>query len=41
MLRWADEFQKIHPGTVFKISSETVQKGMEDNLTQKADIGIV
>ncbi len=41
MTRWAEEFQRIHPGIRFDISSGGAGKGMEDVLARKVDIGMV
>lgn len=41
MITWADEFQEIHPGVEFEISSGGAGKGMEDILANKTDIGMV
>ena len=38
---WAEEFQKIHPGIQFDISTGGAGKGMEDILAQNTDIGMV
>lgn len=41
MTRWAEEFQRIHPGVRFNISAGGAGKGMEDVLAGKVDIGMV
>ncbi len=41
MNSWAEEFQKIHPGVKFDITSGGAGKGMQDVLAQKVDIGMV
>ena len=35
MITWADEFQEIHPGVEFEISSGGAGKGMEDIFVAK------
>lgn len=39
--RWAEEFQRLHPGVRFDISSGGAGKGMRDVLEGQADIGMV
>lgn len=41
MTRWAEEFQKIHPGVTFDISGGGAGKGMTDVLSGAVDIGMV
>jgi len=41
MTRWAEEFQRIHPGVRFDISTGGAGKGMDDVLANKVDIGMV
>jgi phosphate transport system substrate-binding protein len=41
MVRWSEEFQKLHPGVKFDISAGGAGKGMADALTGAADIGMV
>ena len=41
MTRWAEEFQKIHPGVQFDISGGGAGKGMTDTLAGAVDIGMV
>jgi len=41
MTRWAEEFQKIHPGVKFDISGGGAGKGMTDALSGAVDIGMV
>ncbi len=41
VVRWAEEFQKIHPGVQFDISAGGAGKGVADTLGGMADIGMV
>lgn len=41
MLKWAEEFQKIHPNVEFNISAGGAGKGMADALGGMVDIGMV
>ncbi|MBI5567140.1 MAG: substrate-binding domain-containing protein [Chloroflexi bacterium] len=41
MVKWGEEFQKIHPGVQFDISAGGAGKGMTDALAGQADIGMV
>ncbi|MEW5870457.1 MAG: substrate-binding domain-containing protein [Chloroflexota bacterium] len=41
MTRWAEEFQKLHPGVQFDISAGGAGKGMADALSGAVDIGMV
>ena len=41
MTRWAEEFQKVHPGVQFDISAGGAGKGMVDALAGAVDIGMV
>jgi phosphate transport system substrate-binding protein len=41
MVRWAEEFQKVHPGVQFDISAGGAGKGMTDALAGAVDIGMV
>lgn len=41
MTRWAEEFQRLHPGVRFDISAGGAGKGMEDVLAGKVDIGMI
>lgn len=41
MVRWAEEFQKLHPGVRFDISAGGAGKGMADALADAVDIGMV
>jgi phosphate transport system substrate-binding protein len=41
MVRWAEEFQKVHPGVQFDISAGGAGKGMADALAGAVDIGMV
>jgi phosphate transport system substrate-binding protein len=41
MIRWAEEFQKIHPGVEFDISAGGAGKGMADAISGAVDIGMV
>jgi phosphate transport system substrate-binding protein len=41
MVRWSEEFQKLHPGVKFDISAGGAGKGMADALMGAADIGMV
>lgn len=41
MTRWAEEFQKLHPGVQFDISAGGAGKGMSDALAGAVDIGMV
>lgn len=41
MVKWAEEFQKIHPGMKFDISAGGAGKGMADALGDMVDIGMV
>ncbi len=41
MQRWAEEYQKIHPGVEFDISAGGAGKGMTDALAGAVDIGMV
>jgi phosphate transport system substrate-binding protein len=41
VLRWGDEFTKLHPGVTFDVSAGGAGKGMSDALRGAADIGMV
>ena len=41
LMRWAEDFQKINPEVRFDIATGGAEKGMEDLLAQKTDIGMV
>ena len=41
MTRWAEEFQKLHPGVTFDVSAGGAGKGMADALAGAVDIGMV
>ena len=41
MTRWAEEYQKLHPGVRFDISAGGAGKGMADTLAGAVDIGMV
>lgn len=41
MVRWGEEFQKLHPGVKFDISAGGAGKGMADALAGAVDIGMV
>ncbi len=41
MVRWGEEFQKVHPGVRLNISAGGAGKGMADALAGAADIGMV
>jgi phosphate transport system substrate-binding protein len=41
MVRWGEEFQKLHPDVKFDISAGGAGKGMADALVGAADIGMV
>jgi len=41
MVRWAEEFQKLHPDVRFDISAGGAGKGMADALSNAVDIGMV
>jgi len=41
MTRWAEEYQRVHPGVHFDIASGGAGKGMEDVLADKVNIGMV
>jgi phosphate transport system substrate-binding protein len=41
MVRWAEEFQVLHPGVEFDISAGGAGKGMADALANAVDIGMV
>ncbi len=41
MVRWAEEFHKLHPGVEFDISAGGAGKGMADVLAEAVDIGMV
>lgn len=41
MTRWAEEYQKLHPGVEFDISAGGAGKGMADVLAGAVDIGMV
>jgi phosphate transport system substrate-binding protein len=41
MTRWAEEFQKVHPGVKFDVSAGGAGKGMTDALAGAVDIGMV
>ncbi|UCC87413.1 MAG: substrate-binding domain-containing protein [Anaerolineales bacterium] len=41
MVRWAEEFQELHPGVKFDISAGGAGKGMADALAGAVDIGMV
>ncbi len=41
MVRWGEEFQKLHPGVRFDISAGGAGKGMADALGNAVDIGMV
>jgi ABC-type phosphate transport system substrate-binding protein len=41
MVRWTEEFQKVHPGVSFDLSAGGAGKGMTDALGGMVDIGMV
>ena len=41
MVRWGEEFQKLHPAVQFDISAGGAGKGMSDTLSGAVDIGMV
>ena len=41
MVKWGEEFQKLHPGVQFDISAGGAGKGMTDALAGQVDIGMV
>jgi phosphate transport system substrate-binding protein len=41
MQRWAEEFNKLHPGVEFDVSAGGAGKGMSDALASAVDIGMV
>ena len=41
MVRWGEEFQKLHPNVKFDISAGGAGKGMTDALSGAVDIGMV
>jgi phosphate transport system substrate-binding protein len=41
MVRWAEEFQKLHPDVRFDISAGGAGKGMADALANAVDVGMV
>jgi ABC-type phosphate transport system substrate-binding protein len=41
MVRWTEEFQKVHPGVSFDLSAGGAGKGMADALGSMVDIGMV
>jgi len=41
MVRWGEEFQKLHPNVMFDISAGGAGKGMADALAGAVDIGMV
>ncbi len=41
MVRWGEEYQKLHPGVKFDISAGGAGKGMTDALGGQVDIGMV
>ena len=41
MVRWGEEFQKVHPGVQFDISAGGAGKGMTDALAGAVEIGMV
>jgi len=41
MVRWGEEFQKVHPAVKFDISAGGAGKGMADALADAVDIGMV
>jgi phosphate transport system substrate-binding protein len=41
MIRWAEEFQELHPAVEFDISAGGAGKGMADAVTGAVDIGMV
>lgn len=41
MVKWAEEYQKIHPGVRVEISAGGAGKGMTDTLTGMVDLGMV
>lgn len=41
MIRWSEEFHKLHPGVTFDVSAGGAGKGMADALAGAADIGMV
>jgi phosphate transport system substrate-binding protein len=40
-VRWAEEFQKLHPGVAIDVSAGGAGKGMADALSQASDLGMV
>ena len=41
MVKWGEEYQKLHPGVQFDISAGGAGKGMTDALGGQVDIGMV
>jgi phosphate transport system substrate-binding protein len=41
VVKWAEEFKKLHPGVKFDISAGGAGKGMTDALSKMVDIGLV
>jgi phosphate transport system substrate-binding protein len=41
MVRWGEEFQKVHPNVQFDVSAGGAGKGMADALSDAVDIGMV
>ena len=41
MIRWGEEFEKVHPGVQFDISAGGAGKGMADAVSGAVDIGMV
>jgi phosphate transport system substrate-binding protein len=41
MIRWSEEFHKLHPGVTFDVSAGGAGKGMADALAGAVDIGMV
>ena len=41
VIRWGEEFTKLHPGVQFDISAGGAGKGMADTLSGAVDIGMV
>ncbi|MDD4870894.1 MAG: PstS family phosphate ABC transporter substrate-binding protein [Kiritimatiellae bacterium] len=41
VVKWAEEFKKVHPGVVIDISAGGAGKGMADALSQAVDLGMI
>ena len=40
VVKWAEEFQKIHPGVTINVSAGGAGKGMADALSKMVDLGM-